>query len=818
MMKKSVILILMLLAALILHAQKVTVHAVDAPASAVFRTIIEQTGKNFVYSSDLLDGIRVNIVAKNRPLKKVLDDMFRDTDITFSIKGKNVILKRRKSAPAPQRRETAQKARIEPEIIYAEPSTLLEEVVVVSRLGSPAVETADMGAKIVTASDVRNTPVLFGESDVLKTICKQPGVTEGTEGLAGMYVHGGNSDENMFMLDNVPLYQVNHFAGLFSAFNPDVIRYIDFFKTSVPAKYDGRLSSFLDVRLNNGDPEGHHGSARLGLTSGAFNISGPIGSRTTYVAGIRRSWYDVLSIPLLALVNHKSDDEKVRFRYSFIDLNAKVNHRFSQKLNGFVSVYYGNDVLKTGSEFKNFNPSGSYEKDHYDFSWGNLVVQAGLNQRFSSVLTAEYTAAYTRYFSMLKSDYALRESNGDAVTETQSVTHTDNNINDWIFRGDFDWTPREDSRVRFGAGYIRHSFLPERTSRHYTFNDTKIETRDSTMSYGANELNAYIEDDWKISPHFRTNIGFHASLFNIDGKTRTGLSPRLSFSYRPSDNLAFKAAYVRTVQYVHQLSKSYLSLPTDQWIPITRRFKPQTADKVAVGAFWQSADRVFTASVEGYYKFMHNLIEYSDEYYLKPPFELWDARLTSGHGTAKGVDFQIEMTRGKFSGQVSYSLGWSDRTFAEKNGGKTYPARFDNRHTINIQATWNPSARVSLSAAWTGHSGNRFTLLPQMFDSPTFGGQNFYPTDGSPLRAPINNYQLPFYHRLDLSCNVKNSRGFWTFGLYNAYCHMNTIAIRRGWRDIIEYTPAGAHMTSEPVFQKVKLLPVIPSISYTWQF
>lgn len=797
-------------------AQNVTIKATGQPAANVFRSIIEQTGKNFVYSSELLKDVKISVTANNEPLKKVLADMFRNTDIEYRIKGKNVILKRRKNNPKPV---PLQKKTNEPTVVpQTDISKMLDEVIVVSRLEAPVVETSEIGAKKITADEVRNIPALFGESDVVKAIQTQPGVTAGAEGMAGMYVHGGNADENLCMLDNVPLYQVNHFAGLFSAFNTDIIRYIDFFKTSVPAKYDGRLSSFMDVRLQNGNTEGHHGSARLGLTSGAFNLSGPIGSKTSYLVGLRRSWYDVLTIPMLALINSKNDDEKIRFRYYFMDFNAKINHRFSPKVNGFISAYFGNDLLKTGAEDRNEATTGWYENDKFDFNWGNLVVQAGLNYRIKPELTAEFTAAYTRYFSGLKHNDFYREVNQGALTETRTVIKTDNNINDWIFRGDFDWKASDDTRIRFGANYVRHSFLPSRTSREYTFNNEKIATRDSTWAYGANEFNGYIEDDWRISDSFRLNAGVHASLFNIESKTHSGISPRLSLNYSPNGNIAVKAAYTRTVQYVHQLTQSYLSLPTDQWIPVTGGFKPQTADKIALGAYWQSEGGDYSASVEGYYKSMHNLLEYCDEYYLKPPLEMWNARLTSGTGTAKGIDFKIEKTYGKLTGHISYSLAWADRKFSEKNGGRPFPARFDNRHTVNVVVNWNINDRVQLNAAWTGHSGNRFTLLPQMYDSPEFGSLYSLYGDGVPLRSNINNYQLPFYHRLDLSCTVRNNRGYWTFGLYNAYCHLNTVAVRRSYKDVIIKTPDGVTITSKPVFQKVKLLPIIPSISYTWQF
>ncbi|MDE6557207.1 MAG: TonB-dependent receptor [Duncaniella sp.] len=803
-MKKSVLLSIMLCFCSVMMAQNVTIRAVNQPASVVFRSIVEQTGKNFVYSSELLENMRVTVNVKDKPLKQALSIMFRDSDIEWKIKGKNIILKRREVAVNRKRVAVASGVSSRrPETSPATPK-MLDEVVVVSRLEAPEVETSEIGAKKLTAGEIINTPVLFGESDVIKALQMQPGIAEGQEGLAGMNVHGGNSDENLYLLDNVPLYQVNHFAGLFSAFNPEAIRYIDFFKSSFPAKYDGRLSSYLDVRMKNGSQEGHHGSFRLGLTSGAFNIDGPIGRKTTYSVALRRSWFDVLSIPLLALANSASDDEKIRFRYAFMDMNAKVTHRFSNRATGFASVYFGNDILKTGSSDKHRPETGWYSDDKADFHWGNLVVQAGCNYRFNPVLTAEFTAAYTRYFSGMKNNQYSEEIMTTGITESRSVSQTKNNINDWIFRGDFDWRPDDMNRVRFGGNYILHSFLPARTDRRYTIGSTQILTRDSTWAYTANEANLYIEDDLRINDKFRMNAGIHLSLFNIDGKNDFGYGPRLSLSYRPTENWAVKGAYARTNQYVHQLSQTYLSLPSDQWVPVTRGFRPQNADKISLGAYWQSDNSMFAVSAEGYYKVMRHLVEYRDEYYLQPPTDMWNAQLCSGNGTAKGIDFKVEKVAGKLTGHISYSLAWSDRTFPDKNGGRTFPARFDNRHTINILLNWNISNRVSLNAAWIGHSGNRFTFLPQVWSSPDFGG--IYTGDETPLKTSLNNYQLPFYHRLDLSFVVRNKRGYWTFALFNAYCHMNTVAIRKNDDSVIR------------VFRKVKLLPLIPSFSYTWQF
>lgn len=281
---------------------------------------------------------------------------------------------------------------------------------------------------------------------------------------------------------------------------------------------------------------------------------------------------------------------------------------------------------------------GYLDDDRYDFHWGNLLAQTGLNYRLTPKTTAEFTVAYTRNFSTLRHNELVK----DYGIISEDHMKSDNNVNDWIFRGDFDWRPSDNSRVRYGLNYVRHSFLPTRSTRLTVTETARVESRDSSWTYGANEVNAYIEDDRNIGEHWRINAGLHASLFNIDSDVKYGLSPRLSFSYRPNSDWALKAAYCRTTQYVHQLTQSYFSLPTDQWIPVTGSFKPQTADKVAVALYYQPSGSPFALSIEGYYKSMRNLIEYRDEYYLRPPLEMWYSRLTSGSGTAKGIDFKVE--------------------------------------------------------------------------------------------------------------------------------------------------------------------------------
>ena len=797
-------------------AQNINIKAVNQPASIVFRTIMEQTGMNFIYPSDLLKDMKVSINATNKPLKKVLDEIFSDTDISFKIKGKNVILKKEKNKKVKSTKPSSKLPKSDPDSIII--PTILKEVVIVSDTKQNNVEKQEIGLIELTSDDIKKTPSLLGENDIIRALHTQAGVVEGTEGIAGMYVDGGNPDENLYILDNIPLYQANHFGGLFSAFNTDIIEKAQFYKTGIPAKYDGRLSSFMDVKLKKGLKEGHHGSARLGLTSGAFNISGPIGEKTSYLFGIRRSWYDVLTMPTLAIINSLNKESKRQFHYYFTDLNAKIYHYFSSKLNGFIGVYYGNDLLITGNkEQYSYMERVWSDNSKINLNWGNLIIQSGLNYRMSSSLSSEFTLAYYNYFSNVKSKVdELEEFNGH-MTQNQKEIQTTNNIKNIIAKADFQWLPNNNLRLDFGLHYTYHSFLPSSISKKYIFNQEETFFKDIPKSVGANEGNLYGDINWRLNEKLKFEAGLHYTIFDIEDKLKKGLSPRISLAYRPTNNFSVKAAYSHTVQYVHQLTRSYLSLPTDQWIPVTGDFKPETASKLAAGVYWKSDNDDFEISMEGYFKNMDNLIDYKDEYYLLPAYEMWSGQLTSGSGRSKGIDITLEKKVGKVTGKLSYSLAWSDRLFKDKNGGKRFPSRFDNRHTIKILVNWEINEKVALNAAWVGHSGNRFTLLSQSYSEPNFEGHQGLIDWGVPLKSGLNNYELPFYHRLDLSCTVRNKHGYWSFGLYNAYCHLNTVAIVRDWNQNPGYGPSD-YYNGKPVFKKLKLFPTIPSISYTWEF
>lgn len=786
-------------------AGNVTVRAVNRPVTEVFGIIMRQTGKNFVYPSNLLRDMRVSVDLRDVDLREALDVIFEGTGVEYKIRGRDVMLKR-------QPRKKPAKVKETPAPVAARPAeapdtlgeNMLKEVVVVSRLNDAHTETAEVGAVKVTPDQIYGTPTIFGESDIMKTLQLQAGVSAGTDGTAEMHVHGGGSDENLFLLDNVPLYHVCHVGGLFSAFNSDAVRYVDFYKSSIPAKYDGRLSSVMDVRTRTGIPDRVHGAFRIGLTSGALNINGPIGKNTAYFFSLRRSWFDLVTYPACKLFLN-NPGEQIMFQYFFMDLNAKIYHRFSENTNAFVSVYHGKDLFGFSLDQQE---DASDLHGAYTYQWGNYVAQAGVNHRFGNGMTAEFTGAFTRFFT--ESDVDIKANEWDLNTPDDKFTTTLRNtkkshMDDYTARADFRIAdPDAGSNLRFGGYTTLHKFMPAYNRLRFEVGPYQLASADSCLRLFATELGAYVEKEWRPVESVIANVGVSGSTFIVGGRWKWGLSPRLSANWQFAPDWALKGAFTRTTQYVHLMTQSYLSLPSDQWVPVTGDLRPQTANKLSMGLYYDTPSRQYSFGIEPYYKDMRNIIEFRDEYYLAPPADIWRSQLCSGSGTAKGIDFTAERNFGRIRGHVAYSLAWTDRKFAEKNAGLRYPARFDNRHTIHALVNFDLTDRLTFNAAWTGHSGNRFTLSMQTWDGPQPDeNNNYYLGASADVRTQLNNCSMPFYHRLDLSLAYKTRRGVWDLSVYNTYNHRNVIAILGFW-------------DGKP--EMLKFLPIIPSISYTWKF
>ena len=722
--------------------------------------------------------------------------------------------------------------------IELEPSASLQEVVITGQSNDKqSVLSTQMGALEINQQTIRSTPVMFGEADIIKTLQLTPGVSAGTEGTAGMYVRGGNVDENLFLIDGNPVYQINHIGGIFSAFNPEAISGMDFFKSGFPSRYGGRLSSVVDVHTKEGNMKEYHGSASIGLISGNLNFEGPIiKDRTSFNIGLRRTWLDVLSAPAVAIANKitKKDGTRLRARYAFHDLNLKVNHIFNDRSRMYLSLYNGNDVLKGGStDFPDQDSDNNYNYDSdVSLRWGNIMATAGWTYVFNNRLFGKVSGVFTRYHSRLRNtEHDVVGNEGDEdYSDSFRENETNTGITDFGLRTSFDYMPASAHHIRFGGDYLVHRFHPEynRSVAYEKNEETSVEIGQefaNDLLWG-HEAGVYAEDDWTLSSAVRLNAGLRFSLFNVQGKTYTGLEPRVSLRWLLDDNLSFKASYSRMNQYVHLISNSFISLPTDAWMPVTRKLKPLISDQVSAG-FYYNLNKEYNFSVEGYYKTLDNLLEYRDGHTFTPSFVNWEDKLTAGEGRSYGAEFMVRKETGRTTGWVGYGLSWSDRQFDELNQGARYPARFDNRHKLNIVVMHKISPKVELSAAWSYASGNHVTLSLENYyengtGSPTNNDNHYVGASESiDYYEGRNNYQLPAYHRLDLGIKIyrpkkKGRMGIWTVSIYNVYSRMNPFMIYKSDKTVPD--PGSSYGKNVPVFKTIGIMPIIPSISYTYKF
>lgn len=850
----------------------------------VLALIEQQTRMTFSYESSVIKDIPdVTLQVNGVPLETCLGKLFDELPVTYTIKGKFIILRRKNkhvtisgfirdqytteyligaSVYNPQTNEgtatnsqgffslTMRQGDIQLETSYIgyqryshhfknlQKDTVvdiqlksgreLQEIVVTGTNASQnPIYTPQMGLLKVSQKTIKTIPTLLGEADVIKTLQTQPGVSAGTEGLAGMYVRGGNGDENLYMIDGIPLYQVNHLGGLFSAFNSEALKDVEFYKSAFPARYGGRLSSVVDVHTKDGNMKEYHGSAMLGLTSGNINFEGPIvKDKTSFNASLRRSWFDVLTAPALAIWNRieKKDGKKRTGRYAFTDFNMKVNHHFNDRSQAYVNLYFGQDFLKGGStDYKTDDDNLYHEsKDIGKLRWGNIVVSSGWSHVMNNKLFSNISAYYTRYNSSIKRKEEVQtgKAGDDEYQKSKRNTSTENGINDLGIRMNFDYLPAPAHHIRFGSNYIFHRFRPEYTQHDVTGDYSKLEVRDVKEILSANELAVYAEDDWTINPIIRLNAGLRFSLYNVRHKTYTSLEPRLSARFLINPHLSLKASYARMNQYIHQISESYMSLPTDTWMPVSPKLRPLMSDQISAGAYY-NLHNDYSFSVEGYYKWMNHILDYKDGYNFLPSFVGWEDKLAQGKGWSYGIELIARKETGRITGWVGYGLMWADRQFAEINNGKRFPAKFDNRHKLNAVANWKLSNKVELTGNWTFMTGNRLTVS---FDNYEDLGQANFPTDLAPIPPFMdtpggleyfterNNFRLPAYHRLDLGINIyrpkKNGRmGIWNVSIYNVYCHMNAITLKkRYWLNYKCY------------FETMGILPIVPSVSYTYKF
>ncbi len=719
----------------------------------------------------------------------------------------------------------------------------LQEVTITGSHREIGVKGSQMSAIDVPVNLIKSVPTLFGEADVIKALQLLPGVQAGVEGSAGFYVRGGGPDENLFLLDGVPVYNVNHMGGFFSVFNPDAVKNVTLYKGSFPARFGSRLSSVVDIRMNDGNNKSIHGNFSIGLISSKFNVEGPLFSEnTTFNISARRTYLDALIQPIIKIAaayeneNSENTDNNASAGYYFYDFNAKISHKFSDKDRLYLSAYFGDDVIYADlrQRYRDLNNIKEESRIKVDWDWGNIITALRWNHIINNKLFMNTTATYTRYrFNMdLGTIYNQTTKNPPSKIYMNTTLGYRSGIQDYALKADFDYNPNPNHDIKFGAVYTNHSFRPGvRTFQAKMQNDTSVQKMDTVIgnqNVFSHETALYFEDNINVTDYLKINAGLHYSTFYVQQSFYQSLQPRLSARLLISDKLSAKAGYAAMNQYIHLLSNNTISLPTDLWVPVTKRIEPMRSHQVAAGLFYNLMN-TFDLSVEAYYKTMHNLIEYKDGATFLGSNTGWEDKVSIGEGWAYGLEFLAQKSVGKTTGWIGYTWAKSERLFnrpgQELNNGLVFPAKYDRRHDISIVLAHKFSERIDISGTWVYSTGNAATLGLQNYYQYPLPGDLYGFSDNYMQSVPYidkrNNYRYPDYHRLDLGINFnkKKKHGIrtWNISIYNVYNQMNAFMIYTKYN--YEYDPKNPENYSyRKTLTKLTLFPIIPSISYSYKF
>jgi outer membrane cobalamin receptor len=681
--------------------------------------------------------------------------------------------------------------------IKMKPVMELKEVVVTSSRYNHTVN-GPLGMITIPVKQLTSMPAL-GEADLIKSIQSQPGIKGGVEGSAGIFVRGGGSGENLFMLDDVPIYNVSHLYGFFSTFNSNAIKDIKILKGCFPSQYGGRVSSVIDVRSRDGNNKSLTGEMSVGIISANITLEGPIlNDKTTFIVSGRSSYFNLYSAAIknLSLLNSDFPD------YNFYDINARLSHTFSQKDKIFLSFYNGKDNIKNKNNAIESDNNSYVLSDNYheNSGWGNLIGSLRWNHTFGNSLFANTTIAYSRYKYFTQDKYHTIYS--DSLTTDYDARYK-SEISDYIVKTDFDYTITNNHKIMFGAGNTFHTFEPGRND--YRVDDQKLNVKTDTSftnsTLHASEAFIYVEDEIKPIQKLSVNSGLRLSGLISGEKTRFNLEPRISANYILLPQLVIKAGYSRMVQYMHLLSTSGLTMPTDIWVPALKGLNPLKSDQINAGIAYNWANKILV-SIEVYRKWLYNTTDYKYGSSLLTDLSPWYEKTTQGNGNAKGIELSVEKQEGRLTGSINYTLSRSDRKYDDLNNGLPFPFIYDRLHDFNISVNYQISQKWDVSAFWIYGTGYPVTLPVEKYAS----NLDIAPLTYIQYYSSINNCRLPAYHRLDLGIHYKthNHLGDQTisFDVFNAYDRKNPVSTYYYYS----------------TFKYSYLLPIIPSVTYTLKF
>ena len=658
------------------------------------------------------------------------------------------------------------------------------------------VQSTSMGRVTLPVEQVKITPALLGEVDILKTLQLLPGVSAAGEGSSGFYVRGGGADQNLILLDEAVVYNSGHFLGFFSVFNADAIKNTTLIKGGIPAVYGGRLSSVVDVQMKDGNNQNFEGEGGIGLISSRLTLEGPIvkGKSSFLISGRRTYGFD-LAQPLIKQTDFAGTN------YFFYDFNTKFNYQFSQRDRIYLSGYFGRDVLKLAQPGRDFE---------FKLPYGNSTATLRWNHVFNDQLFCNVSAIYNDY--QFKAGFAQDQFKFDVFS----------GVRDFNVKLDFDYFASNQHLFKSGAQVTHHKLTPNIITG--SSGDVDFEST-AEPKYG-NEYAAYVQDDWKVSNWLRLNLGLRGTLFQQVGpynasvsgkiyktgevvKTYNSLEPRIFINTTINAESSIKAGVTATTQYLHLVSNSSSTLPADVWVPSSDKVKPQRGWQYAVGYFRNFDHGMYEASVETYYKSLKDQIDYRESFTDNSVDQVED-EFVFGKGKAYGMEWFIRKNKGPLNGWLGYTLSRTDRTFPDIENGKTYPATYDRTHDLSLVVNYVWTKKITVGGVFVYATGRAFTPVERIY---LINGE--FQTD----YGSRNSQRLEPYNRLDLSVTwtpkpevKKNFKSQWVFSVYNCYNRKNTFFLYTDYETDLESGTATIKA------YKVSIFPILPSVTWNFKF
>ena len=697
-------------------------------------------------------------------------------------------------------------------IELSENSTQLSEVTVTAERQDQNVSSVEMSVVELDMKDVKKMPALLGEVDIIRSLTLLPGISTIGEAANGFNVRGGNSDQNLILLDEAPVYNSSHLFGFFSIFNADAVKDVKLYKGGIPARYGGRLSSVVDVRQKDGNNKEFSGTGGIGLLSSRLLLEGPIQKeKSAFMVAARRSYADLF----LGLSPDSTISQNTLY---FYDLNTKLNYIFSDKDRLYISGYFGRDVFEIN--------------DLFGFDWGNATGSLRWNHLFSDRLFSNFTFVFSDY------TYTLGTSE-----DAEFNFRLESTIQDYHFKNQYNYYVNSKNEIEFGVEGVYYRLKPGEITGSvelalqeefalepsiYFSQELDLGTR-WTLQYGLRYSSFYNLGPQKVRSYLNPELPDPDELVSVRDyqvgeivqayNGLEGLEPRFSANYRIDDQRSLKTSYNRTRQYIHLISNTSSPTPVDLYRPSGRYIKPATVNQVAAGYFQNFDNNRYEVSLEGYYKDFNNIVDYRNGADLIFN-ETIETEILSGIGRSYGLEFYLRKREGRLSGWLSYTLSKTELKVENSdprlaiNAGEWYAANYDKRHDISFVLNYQLTKKWDLGMNFTYQTGRAITP-PE--------GKYVFEDFSVPIYRSRNSLRIPDYHRLDLSANYtpekKPNKKFyssWSIGLYNVYARRNAYSIYFEQ----ESTPAGANSPSfnTRAMQLAIFGTIIPSVTWNFNF